>query len=47
MRVAKPGAILASNTSTLNIDAIAGFTQRPADVLGTAFLQPGECHAPH
>ena len=37
---AKPGAILASNTSTLNIDAIAGFTKRPADVLGTHFFSP-------
>jgi len=34
--VAKPGAILASNTSTLNIDTIAHFTTRPADVLGMA-----------
>ena len=37
---AKPGAILASNTSTLNIDTIAGFTQRPADVLGLHFFSP-------
>ena len=39
-RVCKPGAILASNTSYLNIDAIAGFTKRPADVLGLHFFSP-------
>jgi 3-hydroxyacyl-CoA dehydrogenase len=38
--LAKPGAILASNTSTLNIDALALCTQRPADVLGTHFFSP-------
>ena len=38
--VAKPGAILASNTSTLNVDTIAGFTKRPADVLGLHFFSP-------
>jgi len=38
--VCKPGAILASNTSYLNIDRIAGFTQRPADVLGLHFFSP-------
>jgi 3-hydroxyacyl-CoA dehydrogenase len=38
--LAKPGAILASNTSTLDIDTIAGFTQRPADVLGLHFFSP-------
>jgi len=38
--VAKPGAILASNTSTLNIDTIAGFTRRPQDVVGTHFFSP-------
>ncbi len=37
--VMKPGAILASNTSTLDLDQIAGFTQRPQDVIGTAFFQ--------
>ena len=36
----KPGAILASNTSYLNIDRIAAFTQRPADVLGLHFFSP-------
>jgi 3-hydroxyacyl-CoA dehydrogenase len=38
--LAKPGAILASNTSTLDIDAIAQFTRRPADVLGLHFFSP-------
>ncbi len=38
--VAKPGAILASNTSTLDVDCIAQFTRRPADVLGTHFFSP-------
>jgi len=39
-QVMKPGAILATNTSTLNVDAIAGFTRRPADVLGLHFFSP-------
>ena len=39
-RVAKPGAILASNTSTLNIDEIASVTRRPESVLGTHFFSP-------
>ncbi|NNM62153.1 MAG: 3-hydroxyacyl-CoA dehydrogenase [Steroidobacteraceae bacterium] len=38
--VAKPGAILASNTSTLNLDQIAGFTRRPQDVVGMHFFSP-------
>ena len=38
--VAKPGAILASNTSTLNVDQIAAFTQRPQDVVGMHFFSP-------
>jgi 3-hydroxyacyl-CoA dehydrogenase len=38
--VVKPGAILASNTSYLNIDKIASFTKRPADVLGLHFFSP-------
>jgi 3-hydroxyacyl-CoA dehydrogenase len=38
--VAKPGAILASNTSTLDVDRIAAFTGRPQDVLGTHFFSP-------
>src|SRR5256714_10746791 len=36
----KPGAILASNTSTLDLDAIAAFTKRPQDVIGTHFFSP-------
>jgi 3-hydroxyacyl-CoA dehydrogenase len=39
-RVCKPGAILASNTSTLNIDEIAGATKRPQAVIGTHFFSP-------
>ncbi len=39
-RVCKPGAILASNTSTLNIDEIAGATKRPQSVIGTHFFSP-------
>jgi 3-hydroxyacyl-CoA dehydrogenase len=38
--VMKPGAILASNTSTLDLDKIASFTQRPQDVIGTHFFSP-------
>ena len=38
--VMKPGAILATNTSTLDVDAIAGFTRRPQDVIGTHFFSP-------
>jgi 3-hydroxyacyl-CoA dehydrogenase len=37
---AKPGAVLASNTSYLNIDEIAATTQRPQDVLGMHFFSP-------
>jgi 3-hydroxyacyl-CoA dehydrogenase len=39
-RVCKPGAILASNTSTLNIDEIASATKRPQSVIGTHFFSP-------
>jgi 3-hydroxyacyl-CoA dehydrogenase len=39
-KVAKKGAILASNTSYLSIDEIAAATARPADVLGTHFFSP-------
>jgi len=39
-RVCKPGAILASNTSTLNIDEIASSTARPELVIGTHFFSP-------
>ncbi len=37
---AKPGAVLASNTSYLNIDEIAKVTKRPQDVLGMHFFSP-------
>jgi 3-hydroxyacyl-CoA dehydrogenase len=39
-RVAKPGALLASNTSYLSIDKIAAATGRPGDVLGMHFFSP-------
>ncbi len=39
-RICKPGAILASNTSTLNIDEIASATKRPEAVIGTHFFSP-------
>lgn len=39
-KIAKPGAILASNTSYLNIDEIAASTSRPQDVLGLHFFSP-------
>lgn len=39
-RVAKEGAILASNTSYLNVDEIAAATSRPADVVGMHFFSP-------
>ena len=38
--VCRPGAILASNTSYLDIDRIAAFTRRPQDVLGLHFFSP-------
>lgn len=39
-RIAKPGAVLATNTSTLDIDAIADATSRPQDVIGMHFFSP-------
>ena len=39
-KVAKPGSILESNTSTLDIDEIANSTSRPNDVIGTHFFSP-------
>ena len=38
--VAKSGAILATNTSTLDVDKIANYTRRPADVVGLHFFSP-------
>ena len=38
--VMKPGAILASNTSTLDLNRIASFTKRPQDVIGMHFFSP-------
>jgi 3-hydroxyacyl-CoA dehydrogenase len=39
-RVMKPGAILATNTSTLDVNKIASFTKRPQDVVGLHFFSP-------
>jgi 3-hydroxyacyl-CoA dehydrogenase len=39
-KVMKPGAILATNTSTLDVDRLAAITRRPADVVGTHFFSP-------
>ncbi len=39
-RVAKPGAVLATNTSTLDVNEIARATKRPQDVLGMHFFSP-------
>ncbi|UTW08894.1 enoyl-CoA hydratase/isomerase family protein [Pseudomonas benzenivorans] len=39
-KVCKPGAILSTNTSTLDVDQIAAFTSRPQDVIGLHFFSP-------
>jgi 3-hydroxyacyl-CoA dehydrogenase len=39
-QVAKPGAIIASNTSGLDVDAMAAATSRPGDVIGLHFFSP-------
>ncbi|OYV52765.1 MAG: 3-hydroxyacyl-CoA dehydrogenase [Acidocella sp. 20-58-15] len=39
-KIAKPGTLLASNTSTLDVDAIAESTSRPGDVVGMHFFSP-------
>jgi 3-hydroxyacyl-CoA dehydrogenase len=39
-KLAKPGTLLASNTSTLDVDAIAAATSRPEDVVGMHFFSP-------
>jgi 3-hydroxyacyl-CoA dehydrogenase len=38
--ICRPGAVLATNTSTLDVDRIAAATQRPADVVGMHFFSP-------
>lgn len=43
--VAKDGAVLASNTSTLDLDAIAQYTGRPSDVVGMHFFSPANVMA--
>jgi 3-hydroxyacyl-CoA dehydrogenase len=39
-KIAKPGAIIATNTSTLDVDEIAAVTKRPEDVVGLHFFSP-------
>ncbi len=39
-KLAKPGAVLATNTSSLDVNAIAATTARPQDVIGTHFFSP-------
>lgn len=40
--ICKPGAIIATNTSTLDVDLLAAATGRPADVLGMHFFSPAQ-----
>ena len=44
-QIAKSGAILASNTSTLDLNRIADFTRRPQDVIGLHFFSPANVSA--
>jgi 3-hydroxyacyl-CoA dehydrogenase len=39
-KICRPGSVLASNTSTLDVDAIANASQRPQDVIGMHFFSP-------
>lgn len=41
-RLARPGTILATNTSMLDVDRVAAFTRRPHDVLGLHFFSPAQ-----
>lgn len=41
-QLCKPGAIIATNTSTLDVDALAEATRRPADVVGMHFFSPAQ-----
>ncbi len=44
--VCKPGTVLATNTSTLDVDAIADATKRPESVLGMHFFSPANIMRP-
>ena len=44
-KIAKPDCVLASNTSTLDIDEIASVTSRPQMVIGLHFFSPAQRHA--
>jgi 3-hydroxyacyl-CoA dehydrogenase len=45
-KLCKPGAFLCSNTSALDIDAIAAATSRPEFVMGTHFFSPANVSGP-